>query len=107
MRILDILLAPAALVAERRIVGQCHQMAGRLDTLDLECKRSMFAALGLKVQATREDVSAYSGCGPQFTTTERTLECPSNWYYTVILKPWPSKWPVAGRKSGRRRTPAR
>ena len=58
---------------ERRIVGQCLQLAERLDSLDFEGKRSMFAALGMKVEATREDVSVTVVLDPKFTTTERTL----------------------------------
>lgn len=57
---------------ERRIAGQCLKLAERLGGLDFEGKRSMFAALGLKVEATREDVSVTVVLDPKFTTTERT-----------------------------------
>ncbi len=61
------------LEVERRIVGQCLKLAERLGALDFEGKRAMFAALGLKVEATREDVSVTVVLDPKFTTTERTL----------------------------------
>ena len=54
---------------ERRIVERCR----KLENLSFEGKRSMFAAFGLKVEATREDVSITIIVGPEFTTTGQTL----------------------------------
>ena len=61
---------------ERRIVEQCHRLVERLDTLDFDGKRALFSALGLKVEATREDVSITVVLDPKFTTTEQTLASP-------------------------------
>ena len=70
---------------ERRIVGQCLKLAERLGNLDFEGKRAMFAALGLKVEATRDDVSITVVLDPKFTTTERTLACSSGSAYSFVI----------------------
>ena len=62
---------------EGRIIERCRKLSRKLENLSFEGKRSMFAAFGLKVEATREDVSITVIVGPEFTTTEQTLALPS------------------------------
>ena len=61
---------------ERRIADQCRKLAQKLDTLDFDGKRAAFAAFGMKVEATREDVSIMVDLDPKFTTIEQTLASP-------------------------------
>ena len=58
---------------EARIFEACREIAKKLDTLDFEGKRAAFAAFGVKVQATREDMSMTVVVDPKVTTIERTL----------------------------------
>ena len=51
---------------ERRIVEQCEWLCRKLENLDFEGRRSLFDAFGMKVDATREDISITPGGGPQF-----------------------------------------
>lgn len=57
---------------ERRISWLCRKLSRRLENLDFEGKRSLFAAFGLKVEATRDEVSITVVVDPEFTTIERT-----------------------------------
>ena len=70
---------------ERRIVEQCRRLSRKLETPDFEGKRSIYAAFGLKVEATREDVSITVVVDPKFTTIERTLAGSSNSKYSFVI----------------------
>ena len=61
---------------ERRIAGLCRKLSRRLENLDFEGKRSLFAAFGLKVEATRDDVSITVVVDPEFTTIGQTSALP-------------------------------
>ena len=70
---------------ERRIVGQCRKLARKLDTFDFDGKRATFAAFGMKVEATREDVSIMVDLDPEFTTIEQTLASLSGSKYSFVI----------------------
>jgi hypothetical protein len=78
---------------ELRIVEQCRELSRRLENLDFEGKRGVFAAFGLMVEATREGVSITVVVDPEFTTIAQTSASPSNWRYTLVLRPGPGEWP--------------
>lgn len=57
---------------EGRIFDACREIAKKLDTLDFEGKRATLAAFGVKVQATREDMSMTVVVDPKVTTIVQT-----------------------------------
>ena len=61
---------------ERRIVEQCEWLCRKLEHLDFEGGRSLFDAFGMKVDATREDISITLVVDPRVTTIGRTLASP-------------------------------
>ena len=58
---------------ERRITEACGEISKELDGLDFEGKRATFAAFGVKVQATRDDMSMTMVVDPNVTTIAQTL----------------------------------
>ena len=58
---------------ERRIVEVCREVSGKLDGLDFEGKRATLAAFGVKVQATRDEMSMTVVVDPKVTTIAQTL----------------------------------
>ena len=58
---------------EHRIIEVCRKVSDKLDTLDSEGKRATFAAFGVKVQATRDEMSMTVVVDPKVTTIGRTL----------------------------------
>ena len=87
---------------EARIFEACREIAKKLDTLDFEGRRAAFAAFGVKVQATREDMSMTVVVDPRVTTIGQTLACSPNWSYTVVLRPRPGQWPANSQGSRHR-----
>ena len=57
----------AVVHAEERIAEYCRRLAEGLDNLDQEGKRATFAAFGVKVEATREDLSVVLEIDPGVT----------------------------------------
>ena len=57
---------------ERRIIEACREVSKRLDGLDFEGKRAAFAAFGVRVQATREEMSMTIVVDPSVTTIVQT-----------------------------------
>ena len=57
----------AVVHAEERIAEYCRRQAEGLDNLDQEGKRATFAAFGVKVEATREDLSVVLEIDPGVT----------------------------------------
>lgn len=58
---------------ESRITEICEEVSKKLDGLDFKGKRATLAAFGVKVEATREEISITIVVDPKFTTIERTL----------------------------------
>ncbi len=59
--------------AGERIAAFCKRLAEGIDDLDLYGKRAMLAAFGVRVEATREEVSITIVVDPNVTTIARTL----------------------------------
>ena len=66
-----------AVHAAERIAEYCRRLAKGLDNLDQEGKRATFAAFGVKVEATRDDLSVTLAIDPGATT----------------IQPSPTRWP--------------
>ena len=64
----------AAVDAEERIAEYCNRVAEGLDNLDQEGKRATFAAFGVKVEATRDDLSVTLEIDPGATTIQPSSE---------------------------------
>ena len=56
--------------AAERIAEYCRRLAEGLDNLDQEGKRATFAAFGVKVEATRDDLSVTLAIDPGATTIQ-------------------------------------
>ena len=59
-----------AVHAAERIAEYCRRLAEGLDNLDQEGKRATFAAFGVKVEATRDDLSVTLAIDPGATTIQ-------------------------------------
>ena len=55
---------------EERVAEDCRRLAEGLDNLDQEGKRATFGAFGVKVEATRDDLSVTLEIGPGATTIQ-------------------------------------
>ena len=71
-----------AVHAAERIAEYCRRLAEGLDNLDQEGKRATFAAFGVKVEATRDDLSVTLAIDPGATTIQpssRPCRDETNW----------------------------
>ena len=62
----------SAVDAEQRIAEYCGRLAEGLDNLDQEGKRATFAAFGVKVEATRDDLSVTLEIDPGVTIIQQS-----------------------------------
>ena len=83
----------AVVHAEERIAEYCRRLAEGLDNLDQAGKRATFAAFGVKVEATREDLSVVLEIDPGVTIIYPSSAPSVNYRYTVVMKPKPGEWP--------------
>ena len=65
--------------AEERIAEYCGRLAEGLDNLDQAGKRATFAAFGVKVEATRDDLSLTLEIDPGATTIQPSSWSPPGW----------------------------
>lgn len=65
-----------AAVVRERIASYCARLEFVLPQLDFDAKRALFGAFGLRVEASRDDVSVTLVLDPKFTTIEQTLASP-------------------------------
>lgn len=87
--------------AAERISGYCERLAQTVDELDFDGQHALLAAFGVRVEATRDEVSITVVVDPNVTTIEHTLACEINRSYPLIIKGWNSKTDV--RKNSRRK----
>lgn len=88
--------------AAERISAYCERLAQTVDELDLDGKRAMLAAFGVRVEATRDEVFITVVVDPNVTTIARTLASTDKWAYTVFLRIPQGAWPPPQRR-GRKR----
>lgn len=91
---------------ESQLAELCRQYSDRLDSLGRGEQRLLFRLFKVRLTGSPGRVFVSGILDPSLFTTGRTLECPSNWFYTVVLKPNPGKWPVIKLRSGRRKRPS-
>ena len=71
--------------AAERISAYCERLAQTVDELDFDGQRALLAAFGVRVEATRDDVSITVVVDPNVTTIAHTLEWKSNHEYTFVI----------------------
>ncbi len=96
----------AAVDVEERIAEYCSRLAEGLENLDQAGKRATFAAFGVKVEATREDLSVTLEIDPGVTIiypSSRRMS-PPNWalwtWGPTTTSPSPSAWRSCWLESG-------
>ena len=78
---------------EQRITDYCRQLSASLIADSYDGKRAAFAALGVKVVASKENVVLNVQVDPEFTTIAHTSATTSDYSYTLPVKPARVRWP--------------
>ena len=63
----------------------CQKVSHRLDNLDTEGRRAIYAAFGVSVQASREELLITIVVSENCTTTGQTLASSSNSVYSFVV----------------------
>lgn len=72
-------------MVRERVTEYCRQLEKQLEQVDFNGRRALLGVFGVRVEASRDDVSITVVLDPSLFTTVQTLACSSSSAYSFVI----------------------